>query len=75
LYEPGTPPELLKSSVIFADGAGLKSEHNLLGSQGRNIFGAFLPAPKHGSGIGDCKDGGGIVLNKDQGPNPDGEIV
>jgi hypothetical protein len=25
--------------------------------------------------IGDCEDGGGIVLNKDQGPDPDGEIV
>jgi hypothetical protein len=39
------------------------------------IFGAFLPDVKHGSGIGDCKDGGGSVLNKEQSPNPDGEIV
>jgi hypothetical protein len=38
-------------------------------------IGAFLPEFKHGSGIGDCKDGGGIVLNKDQGPDPDGEFV
>ena len=60
---------------MFGDRAALQSEHNLLGSEGRNIFGALLPDTKHGSGIGDCEDGGGIVLNKDQGSDPDGEIV
>ena len=69
------PQSLSKSTVIFDGRAALESEHNLLGRLGRNIFGAFLPDTKHGSGIGDCKDGGGIVLNKDQGPDPDGEIV
>jgi len=28
------------------------------------FFGAFLPDHKHGSGIGDCKDGGGFALKR-----------
>jgi hypothetical protein len=35
----------------------------------------FLPDVKHGSGVGDCVDGGGAVLEKGQRPDPAGEIV
>jgi len=42
----------------------------------RPIFlsGAFLPDQEHGSGIGDCADGGGCCPEKGERPDPDGEI-
>jgi hypothetical protein len=36
--------------------------------------GAFLPDPEHGSGIGDCVDGGGHCPEKDNGPTPLGRL-
>jgi hypothetical protein len=36
------------------------------GSYGRFFFGAFLPDVKHGSGVGDYVDGGGVVPEKGQ---------
>ena len=38
------------------------------------IFGAFLPEVKHGSGIGDCVDGGGRCPEKENGPTPLTEV-
>jgi hypothetical protein len=37
------------------------------------LIGAFLPDFEHGSGIGDCVDGGGHCPGKDNGPTPAGE--
>ena len=46
------------------------------GSAAKAVFslGAFLPDKEHGSGIGDCIDGGGIVLKRIR-ADPAGEIV
>ena len=38
------------------------------------VFGAFLPDSEHGSGTGDCVDGGGCCPEQGERPDPDGEI-
>jgi hypothetical protein len=38
------------------------------------LIGAFLPDFEHGSGIGDCVDGGGHGPEKDDGPTPLGRL-
>jgi len=38
------------------------------------VFGAFLPDSEHGSGRGECVDGGGCCPEQGEQPDPDGEI-
>jgi hypothetical protein len=46
-----------------------------LDSLGRIFPGAFLPDGEHGSGAGDCVDGGGRCPEKGERPDPAEEIV
>ena len=53
----------------------LKSEARRGSAAKATIFnGAFLPDQEHGSGFGDCVDGGGRCPEKENGPTPLGRL-
>jgi hypothetical protein len=66
----------LSKFTVMSDGrAALESERNLARHKAAISLERFCPSLSMAPVLAIVKMVAGIVLNKDQGPNPDGEIV
>jgi len=71
LYEP----ETFSESWLAVRAAYLKSQaQHVLAAKAACTLERSCPIKERGSGIGDCDDGGGVVLKRTR-PDPAGEIV